>query len=130
MQWEIGFSEDGELFTVRAWGPAELAGFKAYYEAAVADPRWKPGIACLLDFSALLLAALQTDGLRSLVDYHQSTKATLGSARIALVVSRAPDFGVARMWEMLSEGLGLTQHVFYDVGEARAWLDARSGRAR
>jgi hypothetical protein len=130
MQWEIAFSEDAEQLTIRAWGPAELAGFKAYFEAAVADPRWKPGIACLLEFSALSLAALHTDELRSLVDYHQSTKAALGGARIALVVSRAPDFGMARMWEVLSESLGLTQHVFYDLGEARAWLEAGSGRAR
>jgi hypothetical protein len=122
MQWEIGFSQDHPLMTIRAWGPAALQGFVDYLTQALADPRWKPQIQVLLDFRELDLATVSSDDMRRLVSFQRPLKESLSPGKLALVVGRPVDFGMARMWEVLSSEIGLTQGVFYSLEEAFDWL--------
>lgn len=41
---------------------------------------------------------------------------------VAIVVQGELDYGVARMWEVCSAGLGQERRVFRSMDEARAWL--------
>ena len=47
---------------------------------------------------------------------------TMLSCRIAIVVDRDVHFGLARMFEMLSEHPGVVRRVFRDYDQAQIWL--------
>lgn len=51
-----------------------------------------------------------------------SSRALWEGSRAAIVVSRDLDFGIARMFQALSEGLGVEYQVFRDVAAATGWL--------
>jgi hypothetical protein len=122
VEWEITFSSDPEILTIRAWGPATIEGVRAYFQEAVSRPEWKPGISCLLDFRELDLAKLSSEQLEALVAFFDKNKEGVGAAFIAIAVTRSVEYGVARMWTSLSETVGMHQRVFYALDEGRAWL--------
>lgn len=124
MQWELTFSEDAAFLAIRAWGLADVEGIADYIRQAVMDPRWKPGTPCLMDFKELDLATFPMEHLRSLVQRERPFADRIGAAKIAILVTRPVDFGIARMWESFSQDLGQTRQVFYDMDEALAWLGA------
>lgn len=122
MEWEIRLAEDGSRLTIRAWGQAELQGFLDYIRQALEHPGWKPGTPVLIDLSALDLASFPADHLRTLATSEGVNKDRIGPSRIALLVARPVEFGMARMWELLTQDRGMTRRVFYALDEAEAWL--------
>jgi hypothetical protein len=122
MQWEITFSGEPVVLTIRAWGSARLEGFKGYFLEALAHPSFRPNLPVLLDFRQLNAAALSANDLKELVAFQSQARSGVQNSPIAVLVERPVDFGVARMWEVISEGLFKYKHVFYDADAANAWL--------
>lgn len=122
MEWEITFTSEPEILTIRAWGPASIEGVKAYFREAVSRPEWKPTISCLLDFRELDLARLSSDELKVLAGFFDTNREGIADSFIAIIVTRSVEFGVARMWATLSEDVGMHQRVFYSLEEGRTWL--------
>ena len=89
------------------------------HQAAVrADPKFDPGFRQLWDFRAVSEVAVSTDCVRDL----SRTSSFAEGSRRALVVHSDLQFGLARMFQTLTEHTPHVVGVFRDLDEARAWL--------
>ncbi|HET7228509.1 MAG TPA: hypothetical protein VFJ16_00770 [Longimicrobium sp.] len=84
------------------------------------DPTWP----ALVDASALNPGAITTEMLRE-----RANRVRTNPVRVAIVASADAVFGLARMFQMMSEGRGNHIEVFRGRPEAMAWLMSGSGAA-
>jgi hypothetical protein len=106
----------------RATGVLTLADNLSAFYALSVDPRFEFGFSQLCDFRGITEARLGESELREFVTLEQSSLDLLSGARIALVAPEAFSFGLARMWEILADGMPFETHVFRSLPEAVAWL--------
>jgi hypothetical protein len=109
--------------TVTITGPALLADLAGVVERQAADGTWR--YAVLYD-ECTGTASLSVSATRALLMVvERVTRAHGPRGAVAFVCQAAEQLGMARMHSILGEHQGLDSHVFHDVGEAEAWLDAR-----
>jgi hypothetical protein len=88
----------------------------------VADPRWKPGMRELSDIRSIDGLAVTTEGVRQMVMRDERDATALASYRLAIVVSHQVVYGMARMYQTLTEHTVPNVRVFRDLPEAESWL--------
>ena len=116
-------SDDGSLFTVTTSGNGDLQGIIAFLEDIISHPQWKPGNFVLLDHRSLSIHEIDASGVQGVSEFFISIGAKLGKGKIALVMNRDVDFGIARHWEIITGDLVDIQiNVFRDIDKATAWL--------
>jgi len=86
------------------------------------DPRNDPAIPVLWDARAAITTTVAFDEMRDMVAKAEPLYPRMGPGRSAILVSRAADFGMGRMYQALSAGTPRTVQVFDDHDEAMAWL--------
>lgn len=84
------------------------------------DPSWP----ALVDASGLNPAGLSTQALRA-----RASVPRRNPTRVAIVAPTDVVFGLARMFQMMSEGRGNHIEVFRGMDEALAWLAPDNGAA-
>ncbi len=89
----------------------------------LADPRWKPGMRELSDVRAIDRLEVTTDGVTQMMLQDTGAAAALASYRLAIVVSHQVVYGMARMYQMLTEHNVPNVRVFRDIEEAKRWLE-------
>lgn len=84
-----------------------------------------PGAPALWDLTGLDFHVMDRTRLAHMIEI-RARHPERGQARLALLVQGELQYGVSRMYEMLSENRGLPQRmqVFYDREEAERWLGA------
>jgi hypothetical protein len=122
MQYTIEFGGDPQDVTITTSGVAEPAVFTRYLEEFLADARFRPGMAVLIDHSALDARSLSTADLRTIADGVLSRDDLIGASVVAVVASDSLTFGLARMWEAFTATSQLRSRIFYSRDEALAWL--------
>jgi hypothetical protein len=115
------FIVDGERRIVRnrAWGVLTDADLAAAQDALRTHASFQPDFRQLFDASEVTTLAVTTNGMRSLA--RKSPFAV--TARRAVVVNSDEQFGIARMFELLSHRDSAFFRVFRDIHDARAWLE-------
>jgi hypothetical protein len=88
----------------------------------VADPKWKPGMRELSDVRLIDRLEVTADGVRQMMMRDECHAAALASYRLAIVVSHQVVYGMARMYQMLTEQIVPDVRVFRDMEEAKRWL--------
>jgi hypothetical protein len=88
----------------------------------VADPRWRSTMRELSDVRAIDKLEVTAEGVQSMMLRDQSDAAALASYRLAIVVSKEVAYGMARMYQILTERTVPHVGVFRDMEEARSWL--------
>ena len=92
-------------------------------EALYASPDFDPAMNALWDVRDANLTDISSDDVRKIAQLVSGRRPKEGFSRVALVVSRDVDFGLARMYEMqLEDGSHSAVRVFRDIGEAMTWL--------
>jgi hypothetical protein len=86
------------------------------------DPEFKPEMKELSDVRAVERLEVTTEGVRRLVATDQEQAPQLSDYKLALVVSTDIVFGMARMYQTLTEESVENVRVFRELDEARAWL--------
>jgi len=105
-----------------ATGELTAADFRAALEAVYESPDFEPGKHGLWDLRAAK-GAISSEEIDQLASFVGSRWGHLGARKIALVVSRDLDFGLARMYEQLLEiQSSIAVMVFRDIEEAKGWL--------
>lgn len=127
MEYRILFEPDGSFVTLTVTGPARVDGFVPYLEALAQDPAWRPGTPVLVDYRAFDLSPLRFEDVERILALHLPYVARIGRSPIAVVVSRAVDFGMLRMWGALATDKFPVQQLFYDMVEATQWLHTLRG---
>lgn len=123
MQHEIEFEPGGEEdVVVRTSGVGALRGFVDFIGAVVADARYRPGMAVLVDHSALDPSALVTADARELAAVVTDLGERVRGTTVACVAPSAVMFGICRAFEAYSSESGVRARVFSSTDAARAWI--------
>ena len=124
MKHHLEVSEDGSLFTVKTEGEGDVEGIIAFLKDITSHPRWKPGNFILLDHRALKIDKITAIGIEDVSGYFKSISPELGEGKIALVMNREIDFGIARAWENVTDyDVDIKIHVFREIEKAISWLN-------
>ena len=116
---------DGEsLARLRAWGKEDFRSTLAGMRTASEDPRLLPGRPVLMD--ARELDYLATPPEVSSFAAPDAIPALFGRHRLAILVRRGTQFGIARVFAAKAEAVGAQVEVFVEEDLAVAWL--RSAR--
>ncbi len=123
MEHVIEVGPDGRFFTVTTTGHGSAEGIIAFLDAIVSHPSWQPGNAILLDHRKLDIADITVEGIDRVSHYFQKIGPQLGSGKIALVMKKDIDFGIARAWELTTDAhVDMQIGVYRSIDEARKWL--------
>jgi hypothetical protein len=126
MRYEFFFQKDRSIVEIRAFGQATAAGFAELNINLVEHRDWTPGMNVLGDFRKLDLSDLTIDDAQESSNFAQTLSERFGSGKIACVMKKDIDYGIARMWEMLTQnGVSVEIRVFRSISAARTWLRAQ-----
>ena len=123
MKHTLKVSEDGSFFTIITEGDGDVDGIIAFLKDIISHPQWKPGNLILLDHRALKIDKITVPGIEVVSAYFKSISDELGNGKVALVMKREIDFGIARAWENISEyAVDIKINVFRELEKAINWL--------
>ena len=123
MQFNLRY-HDG-IFEVTTSGDASLQGFNDYVKTIFNHEEWKPGGRILSDHSELNAGPLTVDDVQEIAKLVRKNKKLFGKAKLATLVRRDLEYGMARMWDVFVETeLGeVSQQLFKDRDKAISWLN-------
>ena len=123
MNFSITHVSEKEYLLVEVTGGANVEIIKALVEQVLEHPKWNETIPALVDLRGFSASALSSDDIFGLSDLFKSINTLLGSGKTALVVSNELDFGLARMWQMMTEDhVKMEIDVFKSIDEASDWI--------
>ena len=122
MEHAIEFGGAPQDVTIRTSGPATAAGLIAFVTDLVADARFRPGMAILVDHSDLDARPLTGADIRAMADVVTRLDERIGTSRVAILVPNPLTFGYARMYELHAAETQLHSRVFYSRDDALKWL--------
>lgn len=124
MKHSIEVNAGGTFFTVTTRGQGSVEGIIAFLDEIVSHVEWQPGRHILLEHRQLDIANIAVEGIDRISQYFQKIAPRLGNGKIALVMHKDIDFGIARAWELMTrEYVDMQIGVFRSMAEARKWLD-------
>lgn len=97
----------------------EVIQFK---DRLVRDPGFTPGMSELSDVRGVDRLEVTSAGVRAMVQQDEEAATHVASHKLALVVSQDVAYGMARMYQTLTESHMKHMGIFRDIDEARAWL--------
>jgi hypothetical protein len=113
---------DGFL-EAKSSGDADLSTLDMLAHDIVAHPDWPVHRRVLIDHSAINGDPLPNAHLHALVHQNVAIRHQIGNARIAILVSRTLEFGMARMWEgLIASRWDATTGCFTVREQAIVWL--------
>lgn len=121
MQYKVAV-RDGVCEAVTS-GAAEVLKFRELLVSAFRQEGWVRGMPCLFDHSDLDSGPLTVDDVRCIADYCVEFNAEFAHGRVAAVLRRDLEFGLARMWGFFVEGrMHAVIGVFRSREDALQWL--------
>lgn len=120
MPFELKVAPEESLARIRAWGKEDFPSTLGAMRDMATDPRLQPGMGILLD--ARELDYLATPPEVSNFAAPDAMPAMFGKNRLAILVRRGAQFGVARVFAAKAEAAGAVVEVFAEEEIALAWL--------
>jgi hypothetical protein len=106
------------LLSARASGVLDDETLLAYVHAVIADPTYDTAVADLFDARAVTDVRLTAAGIQTIATVIQQTGRA--SPRVAVIADAPAMFGMARMFEQLSDDVDV--RVFREADAALEWL--------
>jgi hypothetical protein len=110
------------LAVVHASGDVDALEILAEGARMFAESDWQAGFSILLDYRRITSFAADSEQIRKIVEQDSNNAPVLEGSRCAVVADKDYVYGLARMWEILSESSALQTMVFRDHDQALAWL--------
>lgn len=125
MIWKIEFGGGGpEDVIVTTFGVASRNGFFGFNLELVSDFRWRPGMAVLIDHTALDTSELTGSDIEAIADLLVELDGRLGPALAAVVTPDAYTSGVADVSIRFASAARFRARTFPSHREAAAWIRA------
>jgi hypothetical protein len=122
MDHEIQFGGDPQDVTVTTSGLADVAGFACMNEELVSHPRFRPGMAILLDHCALDVSELTEPDVRRIAALVTGVTDRLGQSPVAMVADSFVVFSVAGLSEQFIDPRVVRTRVCASREEGLEWL--------
>lgn len=123
MRHSLQVDQSNGLFLITTEGDATVEGIIAFLDDIVAHPLWRSGMSILLDHRNLSISNISAKGVEQVSDYFAGLNQSLGNGKIALVMTRDVDFGMARAWEiMTSDRTNMRINILRSMENAQAWI--------
>ena len=121
----IDFAGESQHVTITAWGIADLAGLRRLSCEFKSDPRFRPGLKVLVDYSDLDMSQLSALDLEQIgvesLNHHE-----LRSSAIAMVASDLKTYVRVREGVAQLGGSREKRQAFTSLGAAALWLGEQS----
>lgn len=91
----------------------------------VRDPDFRPGMSELSDIRNVEKIEVTTIGIRQMVEQDKKDAKFIASHRLAMVASDDVVYGMARMYQTLTESTMDNVKIFRDINEAHAWIESK-----
>jgi len=114
--------EERNLVLTVASGTLYDADVMQHKAALRDDPRVTPDIKELSDVRGIEQLDVTETGIRQMIRFDRDAAASTGGHTLAIVATEDIIFGMARMYEMLTEQNVRSVQVFRDIDEATRWL--------
>jgi hypothetical protein len=121
--WTIEFGGDPQDVTVKTAGLASREGFFGFNAELAADPRWRPGMAVLLDHSALDSDALTCADIEEIADFVAHLDDQFGYAAFAIVAPDSYTAGLADVSIRYLDRSRMVARTFASRQPALDWLE-------
>lgn len=118
---DIVIDEKNGLVVRKLTGEVSVDEIIASFAATICRPDYQPGMNTLVDLTAYTHQN-DTADMRKIADFFLAHRDRVKGARAAVVVSQTVSFGMVRMLQTFLDRTQMLLEVFYDLGEARAWL--------
>ncbi len=120
----IGYSIDKNLGVVLTTATGRLTDEDILEDKRqlTSDPDFSPGLVELSDIRAVTELAVTPEGIAKMVMQDAEDADKLGAHKLAIVVSKEVAFGLARMYESMTEQNMPNVQIFREMSEAREWL--------
>lgn len=124
------WDEKAGLIRTRMWGEVTDDDIDAHTLKIFKDTRLTPPISEIIDSLDVVKLSVTSKSLKKIADGARANKEKFVGHRTAIVSATDVIFGMARMYEMLSDVAGspIKISAFRNFGDALAWLD--TGRQR
>jgi hypothetical protein len=122
MQFSIEFGGDPQDVTITATGPADPAAFVRMNETLVADPRFRPGLSYLVDFSDLEAADLPPSDVERIAARGTETTWHYPPRAVAVLAPDPQTFNQTQLAIAHMGGRKSGHRAFANLEEALEWL--------
>jgi len=92
------------------------------FDASVSSEDYKSGMGRLWDFTKADLSSLNSSTIRRMAQHSKEFPPGINDVKVAFVVDRPVEYGLARMFEAFSQDASTEIAVFYRLEEAEAWM--------
>lgn len=124
MQPEIHFHPEYHSIIIRRRGIATFQRIVLYLKSLLAHPQWSPGHNVLVDCRELSVRHFPTRAIYDISDLFKLKGSQLGSGRWAFIMKSRIEYGLARMWQLLTEDeVSFTSRICMTMQEALEWLN-------
>lgn len=115
------------LVTFTVSGFANIRNLQEALAELLEDSGFQKNVDVLWDFRNTEAPAPEAQELRELVNFIDRNKAVRGAGyKVAIVVFRDLDYGLARMFEAYADKLPFDLQIFRDMALAQSWLKKNS----
>jgi hypothetical protein len=122
MQFSIEFGGDPQDVTITATGAAEPAAFEQMNERLLADPRFRPGLSYLVDFSDLDAADLPHSDVEQIAARGTETTWLYPPRAVAVLAPDPRTFNQTQLAIAHMGGRKSGHRAFADLEDALDWL--------
>jgi hypothetical protein len=121
MEHSIHFGGEEEAVLVAVTGTSSVEGQMAVFNELIADPRYSPGMAIMIDYSGIDSRRATTADVERIGLFVAGLDRQLGDSKLAVVVPDTLAFGLGRMSQARIE-TRLELQLFYNRDDAARWL--------
>jgi hypothetical protein len=121
----VQIEPENKLVTFECRGVIVLDEVRAAFERMFDDPGFAPGINALWDLrnASIGVRMQEIPDLLQMVTQRQRDRGQ--GYRVAILVSRSPDFGLSTLFEMRAQSMPFEVRVFRSRTQASRWLEGQ-----
>lgn len=117
------FVEEWRLVLVKISDTVTFEQLTAYLKSLSRDPRYRPPMSKLVDFRECRDYALTREEAENFAGLNRELSAVFTNEKCAIVAPGDLEYGMSRVHEMYTTGVGLEITVFRQLRDALNWLD-------
>lgn len=119
---QLHYDKTNNILLATASGRLTLADLQQTGQTIVSSTEYSPHVDTLWDLRNVDARNIDREFLNNLVGLRQQQFKIRQDAKLALVANSNLNFGLSRMYEMMSGELQQATHVFKNIDAALAWL--------